>query len=216
MISIAKNLLFNRRLLVVLTIISLSTTLSAEDEKCFVSLMPKDGKSGWEKTVNTTADGYIDGDGCYMAKKFGDFVLRFEFRLKEGSNSGIGLRSEQGQNAAFNGMEIQVLDNTAERYAKLKEWQYHGSIYGVVAAKRGALKKVGEWNVEEISAIGDHIKVTLNGQVIVDAKLHEAAPGGKTLDGKKHHRIFAKDGYIRLCGHGGGVEFRNMRIKEVN
>ncbi len=215
MASMTKKMLFRVQFIALLAIISLSATGRAEDEKCFVSLMPKDGKSGWEKTVTTTPEGYIEGDGCYIAKKFGDFVLRFEFRLKPGSNSGIGLRSEQGQNAAFNGMEIQVLDNSAERYANLKEWQYHGSIYGVVPAKRGALKKVGEWNVEEISAIGDHIKVTLNGQVIVDAKLREAAPGGKTLDGKKHHRIFAKDGYIRLCGHGGGVEFRNMRIKEI-
>ena len=215
MVSMTKKMLFNVRLMSFLAILVFSAPLNAEDEKCFVSLMPKDGKSGWEKTVHTTPEGYIEGDGCYIAKKFGDFVLRFEFRLQPGSNSGIGLRSEQGQNAAFNGMEIQVLDNSAERYANLKDWQYHGSIYGVVPAKRGALKKVGEWNVEEISAIGDHIKVTLNGQVIVDAKLHEAAPDGKTLDGKKHHRIFAKDGYIRLCGHGGGVEFRKMRIKEI-
>jgi len=215
MASMTKKLLFNVHLVAALAIVSLSATLHAADEKCFVSLMPKDGKSGWEKTVHSTPDGYINGDGCYTAKKFGDFVLRFEFRLKPGSNSGIGLRSEQGQNAAFNGMEIQVLDNSAERYAKLKKWQYHGSVYGVVPAKRGALKKVGEWNVEEISAIGDHIKVTVNGQVIVDAKLKEAAPEGKTLDGKKHHRIFAKDGLIRLCGHGGGVEFKNMRIKEI-
>lgn len=213
MISIAKKMMYSCQILVIVAIVS-TTTIAAEE--CFICLMPKDGKSGWEKTVNTTADGYIDGDGCYMDRKFGDFVMRFEFRLKEGSNSGIGIRSVPGQNAAFNGMELQVLDNTAEKYSKLKQWQYHGSIYGVVAAKRGALKKVGQWNVQEIVAKGNHIKITLNGQVIIDANLKEAAPEGKTLDEREHKRLFAKDGHIRLCGHGGGVEFKNMRVKPLD
>ncbi|MBL4885036.1 MAG: DUF1080 domain-containing protein [Planctomycetaceae bacterium] len=211
--SIAKKMMASCQLLIALAILASTVTAG---EKGFISLMAKDGKSGWEKTVNTTADGYLDGDGCYMDRKFGDFVMKFEFRLKEGSNSGIGIRSEQGQNAAFNGMELQVLDNSAAKYATLKEWQYHGSIYGVAAAKRGALKKVGEWNVQEIVAKGDHIKITLNGQVIIDTHLKEAAPEGKTIDGRPHKRLFAEDGYIRLCGHGGGVEFRAMRIKPLD
>jgi len=185
-------------------------------EKGFQSLMPKDGESGWEETVIVTEEGHLDGDGCYIGREFGDFILRFEFRQEPGSNSGIGIRTVRGENAAYSGMEIQVLEDTHPDYANLQEYQYHGSVYGIVPAKRGALKPVGEWNVEEIMAKGDHIKVTLNGQVIVDANLSEAAPGGKTLDGKDHPGLNRDSGHLRLCGHGGGVQFRSMRIKPLN
>lgn len=71
-------------------------------------------------------------------------------------------------------MEIQILDNAAARYARLKPSQYHGPIYCVVPAKRGHLKPVGEWNYEEIIAKGRQITVKLNGVVIADANLDEA------------------------------------------
>ena len=193
-----------------------STTVKAKvehDEKDFVSIFDGKTNAGWEKGVICN-DGCLEGDGCYTDKKLGDFVLRFEFKLKAGSNSGIGIRSEQGKNAAYNGMEIQVLDDSHPKYAGIKDWQHHGSIYGVVPAKTGHLKPTGEWNVEEISAIGNDIKVTLNGTVIVDANLKEVTKNG-TIDGKNHPGLFNKDGYIRLCGHGGGVQFRKLRVKII-
>ena len=44
--------------------------------------------------------------------------------------------------AAYVGMEIQILDDSAERYKNIKPYQHHGSIYGVVAAKTGYQKPV--------------------------------------------------------------------------
>ena len=53
---------------------------------------------------------------------------------------------ESGQ-ASYGGMEIQILDDQSPRYRGwLHDYQRHGSIYGVVAAKTGYLKPVGEWN----------------------------------------------------------------------
>ena len=73
--------------------------------------------------------------------------------------------------AAYVGMEIQVLDSEHPVYRDLHEYQYHGSVYGVIPARRGFLKPTGEWNMEEIVADGNRIKVTLNGEVIaVDRK----------------------------------------------
>ena len=46
----------------------------------------------------------------------------------------------------MSGMELQILDNTADVYANLQPYQYHGSVYGVIPAKKGFLKPVGEWN----------------------------------------------------------------------
>ena len=182
-------------------------------EEGFTPLHGDNDSSGWDKGVKVK-DGLLSGGGRYHAKQYGNFVLRFDFRLKAGANSGIGVRAARGGNAAFDGMEIQVLENTAEKYKKLKEWQYHGSIYGVVAAKRGALKPVGEWNSEEIRALGTRIVVTVNGQVILDADIAEASKDG-TLDGKKHPGLLREVGYLGILGHGGGVDFRNMRIKEL-
>ena len=199
-----------------LACLSVLSSFAVAGEKGFQSLMPEDGKSNWEETVIVTEEGYLDGDGCYIGSEFGDFVLRFEFRVAPGANSGIGIRSVRGQNAAYSGMEIQVLEDSHPKYANLQEWQYHGSVYGIVPAKRGALKPVGEWNTEEIIAKGSEIKVTLNGQVIVDADLTKAAPDGKTIDGKEHPGLKRDSGFLRLCGHGGGVQFRNMRIKTLD
>jgi hypothetical protein len=109
-------------------------------------------------------------------------------------------------------MEIQVLDNSADRYANLKEYQYHGSIYGVVPAKRGFQKPVGEWNSQEIKAVGSRITITLNGTVIVDADIAEIEP----VDGHAHPGLHNKKGHIGFLGHGAGVEFRNLRIKPLD
>ena len=98
--------------------------------------------------------------------------------------------------AAYAGMEVQVLDSDDARYKDwLKPWQRHGSIYGVVAAKPGGMKAVGEWNTEEIQVKGRRVKVTLNGTVIVDADLDEATRNG-TLDGKPHPGLARTSGHI--------------------
>ncbi|MDR1814260.1 MAG: DUF1080 domain-containing protein, partial [Tannerella sp.] len=101
-----------------------------------------------------------------------------------------------------------------EVYKDIKDYQHHGSIYGVVAAKHGAMKPVGEWNEEEIMADGNHIKVTLNGVVIVDADLKEATKDG-TVDHNAHPGLFNKSGHIGFLGHGSPLKFRNIRIRTL-
>ena len=155
------------------------------------------------------------GGNLYTAHQFGDFILKFEFKLPEGANNGLGIRTPMGVNAAYQGMELQVLDDSAERYAKLRPEQYHGSIYDVVAAKRGHQKPVGQWNTQEVRAIGPKITVILNGATIVDADLDEVR---KTIDPKKlakHPGLNRAGGHIGWLGHGSKVEFRNIRIKPI-
>lgn len=85
---------------------------------------------------------------------------------------------------------------------------------------------LGTWNVEEIRAVGDRITVTVNGEVILDGNIREAcqghnvAPdGGKknpyTVDHRNHPGLFNASGHIGLLGHGAGIKFRNIRIKEL-
>ncbi len=176
--------------------------------------------TGWKGDTG----GYVVEDGVLVCKKgghdlrtekqFGDFAFQFEFKLEESGNNGVGIRVPQGGHPASAGMEIQILDNNGPSYKKLKPYQYHGSIYGVVPARRGQQMPLNVWNTEEIVADGSHIKVTLNGHVLVDADIEEAGKP-KTIDGRNHPGLFNKSGYIGFLGHGHQIEFRNLRIKEL-
>ena len=162
------------------------------------------------------------GGNLLTKKEYGNFIFRFEFKLPPGGNNGVGIRAKSvNEDAAYNGgMEIQILDNSAEQYKTLHEYQYHGSIYGVVPAKRNAEKNdyqkpLGEWNCEEIIAKGSKIKVVLNGETIVDADIAEFKTK-PTMDGKDHPGLRREKGFIGFLGHGDPVQFRNLRIKSLD
>ena len=182
-----------------------------------------DGKTltGWTGSVDgyTVEDGAIKclakkGGLLYTDKEYGDFHLKLKFKLTPGANNGIGIRTPKQGDPAYVGMELQVLDDTADQYKNLKEYQYHGSIYGVVAAKRGHQKAVGEWNTQEVIAKGNHIKIILNGETIVDADIAKASDP-KTADGQNHPGLKRDKGYIAFCGHGHDVWFKDIEIKEL-
>jgi hypothetical protein len=154
------------------------------------------------------------GGNLYTKNEYSDFDFRFEFKLTAGANNGVGIRAPLEGDAAYVGMEIQILDNDAPKYKDLHAYQYHGSIYGVVPAKRGFLKPVGEWNTEEIIAKGPKITVILNGTVITDADITEARENG-TMDGKQHPGLKRDKGHIGFLGHGSVVQFRNIRVKDL-
>ena len=153
------------------------------------------------------------GTNLFTKDEYADFELRFEFMLTPGANNGIALRAPTAGDPAYAGFESQILDNAAEQYKGLKEWQYHGSIYGISAATATALRPVGEWNHETITMRGRTIKVELNGVVIVDIDLDKVAPGGKTVSGHKVEGLARTKGHIGFCGHGDRVAYRNLRIR---
>ncbi len=196
-----------------------------EQRDSFVALYNGINLDGWigNKSDYVSENGEIviqptlsGGSGnLFTEKEYENFVLRFEFRLTPGANNGLGIHAPTEGDAAYLGKEVQILDNTAEKYALLKEYQYHGSVYGVVAAKRGFLKPVGEWNQEEVIVKGDLFVVRLNGETILEANLAEASKNG-TLDGKDHPGLMKKKGHIGFLGHGSEVRFRNIRIRELN
>ncbi len=190
---------------------------AAEDG--FVALFDGTDLTGWtgDTTGYVVEDGAIvcgpKGSNLYTAKEYADFTLRFEFKLTPGANNGIGLRAPLKGDAAYEGLEVQVLDSDHDKYKGwLKPHQRHGSVYGVVAAKPEGMKPVGEWNAQEISLVGSRITVTLNGSVIVDVDLAEAAKNG-TLDGQPHPGLARTSGHIGFLGHGDRVAYRNVRIR---
>lgn len=219
----------------VLALVALCLTLGActtmrgdvdDSEKGFTTLFNGKDLTGWEYGEKKVGDGYqvdpdqntihctADGGGnLYTEKEYANFIFRFEFKLEAEANNGIGIRAPLEGDAAYQGMEIQVLDDTGAKYVgKIRPEQHHGSIYDVVAAKPGSLKPVGDWNSEEIVADGRHIRVTVNGQVIVDANLDDVTDEAKL---KKHTGLARTTGHIGFLGHGTRVDFRNIRVKEI-
>jgi Domain of Unknown Function (DUF1080) len=184
-----------------------------------------DGKtlSGW-KLVGGHGPGYVVQDGrivcpadgggnLFTEKEFANFVLRFEFLLAPGANNGIGIRAPYEGDAAYKGMEIQILDDGDDVYkGKIRPEQYHGSVYDLIPARTGFRKPVGEWNQEEITANGRQITVKLNGVIILDANL-DIVKEPKLLE--KHPGAARTSGHIGFLGHGSHVEFRNIQIKEL-
>ena len=179
--------------------------------------------TGWT-LVKKTGPGYIVKDGVLVCpedgggnllteEEFDNFVFRFEFKLTPGGNNGVGIRAPLAGDVAYSGMEIQILDHNHEKYKGwLKPTQRHGSIYDVVPAQGEALKPVGEWNQEEITAQGSKIKIVLNGKTLVDADL-SAIKDPEVL--KKHPGLQRTRGRVGFLGHGSHVEFRNIAIKRL-
>lgn len=195
--------------------------VAAADEPGFVPLF--DGKSlaGWIGATNgyKVEDGTIvcipeKGGNLLSEREYGDFDLKLEFRLAPHGNNGIAIRAPREGHVATLGMEIQVLDNTHAKYATLAPYQYHGSVYGVIPAKRGYLRPVGEWNEQEIRCRGSQVTVILNGETIVDGDVL-AASRPHTLDGKDHPGLKRTTGHVGFLGHGEPVAFRNIRIKPL-
>ena len=214
------------------------SVLTAEEKRRgFEMLFDGTDLSKWhgDKEGYTTVNGtiYVSANfgatgNLYTNKQYRNFIYRFEFCfLESGVNNGVGIRTPEGVDAAYDAMcEVQILDHDAPIYGGLQPYQVHGSVYGVIPAKRVVHKPLGEWGTEEIIVRGDNIKVTVNGEVIVDdnirkvVKGHNVAPDGSnnnpyTVDHRNHPGMFNPRGYISFCGHGAGLKIRNVRILEL-
>jgi len=202
-------------------LLAASVAVAAPDD--FVPLFDGQSLKGW-KLVNGKGPGYVpkngilecpaDGGGnLYTEKEYGNFILRFEYRLSAGGNNGVGIRAPLTGDAAYQGMEIQILDDQHEKYkGRIKPEQHTGSIYDVFPARTGYAKPAGEWNEQEIMAYGSRIQVKLNGVVLIDADLKNVQEE-KVL--AKHPGLRRTSGHVGFLGHGTLVEFRNIRIREM-
>jgi hypothetical protein len=195
-----------------------------EETEGFISLFNGINLSGWQG--DTIAYGVEDGllvtipskgniGNLYTKKEYEDFIIRFEFQLTPAANNGLGIRAPLAGDAAYVGLELQILDDSDPVYANLQPYQYHGSVYGVIPSKRGFLKTVGDWNYEEVTAKGTRITIVLNGTTIVDEDIASPRDNG-TMDHKEHPGLRNKTGHIGFLGHGSLVKFKNIRIKELS
>jgi hypothetical protein len=155
------------------------------------------------------------GGNIYTKEEYGDHVIRLEYKLPPGGNNGLAIRYPGGAvHAATQAMcELQILDDTATRYAKLDPRQFNGSAYGMVAAHRGYLRPVGEWNFLEVTAKGHRLTAELNGTRVLDADISKVT---EFKDKKDHPGQTRLRGHFGFAGHNDPVAFRNIRIKEID
>jgi hypothetical protein len=153
------------------------------------------------------------GGGWLMTEKeYANFELLLEFKIPEKGNSGVALRAPMMGDPAYQGMEIQILDDVwhKEHLKGLRDTQLTGSIYDVVPPSKDATKPVGEWNKYRITAKGRQITIELNGTKIVDANLDEHKDRAD-----KHPGLLREKGHLGLQSHDGRVEFRKLYVKTL-
>ncbi len=177
---------------------------------------------GWQGAVDNyeVVDGAIrckkgKGGNLFTNEEYGDFAVRVEFKLPPAGNNGLAIRYPGKGNPAYDGMtELQVLDSEHKKYANLDKLgrQYHGSAYGMIPATRGYLRKVGEWNFQEVTVKGSTVKVELNGSVILNGDVKKARA---LMDNRAHPGKDLKKGYFGFAGHNDPVEFRNISIRKL-
>ncbi|MCX6897955.1 MAG: DUF1080 domain-containing protein [Verrucomicrobia bacterium] len=214
----------------------LASTLASAGEKGFVPIFNGKNLDGWQGIGGDTSSYYVENGELickdtgkvhiFTTKEYANFILRLEIKLDPGGNNGVGIRTKVSKQPHIEGTEVQVLDDPyyvrgiplqgkePKDWPALKDYQHHGSLYGVVPAKPGHLKPAGQWNQEEIVCDGRRVKVTLNGVVIVDADFDKVKP----IDGHEHPGLFYERGFIGLHAHGNygaKIYFRNMRVKEL-
>lgn len=200
-----------------------SRQANLDEQTGYVSLFNGQNLDGWQlrrsdrggyRVENGSLVCPADGGGyLFTVQEYSNFSLRFDFRLEPGANNGIAIRSPLvDAKPAYEGIEIQILDNQGFRQ-QLKPTQYHGSIYDVAAARRGALRPTGQWNTQEIRCVGPHVTVMLNDIPILDRNLDQVRDPAVL---SKHPGLSRTSGHIGLLGHGSRVEFRNLRVKELN
>lgn len=170
--------------------------------------------AGWEGLLDywTVKDGVLTGSSpqglkfntfLCSKKKYGDFELQFQIRLKGGQgNSGVQIRSEifEPKTFAVKGPQCDI------------GGQYWGSLYGehfggmMKAADAKLVKKVlkpDDFNDYHIKAVGKHVTIKLNGNVTVDGDFPK----------------MPDTGIIAWQLHSGGpmeVTFRNIQFKDLS
>jgi len=200
-----------------------SSTGGAEDEvdEEFKLLFNGKNLDGWQVIGNNPGrwrveNGVLktDGEGggwIATAEEYSNFILHLEFRVPDGGNSGIFLRAPDFGDPAYTGMEVQVLDDYAEKYSTLKPWQYTASLYGLQAPSSRKTKAAGEWQNMEISADNSYIKIVLNGDCVNSVNLIDYMDRTKGHPGIKRRK-----GLIGLQNHNTTIEYKNIKIQRIN
>src|SRR5689334_22535679 len=110
----------SRTILTIFLMLALVSGVQAQSNG-FVKLFDGQTLNGWT-LVGGHGPGYVVRDGTLICpadgggnlqteKEYSDFVFRFEFKLAKAGNNGVAIRAPREGDAAYMGMEIQILDD---------------------------------------------------------------------------------------------------------
>lgn len=182
--------------------------------------------SGWAAT--SKPEGWLVENGLlvckgettgylYTVEQFENFVFQLEYKAAPKTNSGVFFRWSNLEDPVHTGLEMQIWD-TYDQEQMVRNSS--GALYDLVAPSVNAVRPAEEWNQITIKCDRNQIQLTLNGIVVVDADIDQWTTAGKNPDGSDNKFHFAwKDmprrGHIGLQDHGGYIEFRNIKIVEL-
>jgi len=161
-------------------------------------------------------EGYKD---LMTTAQFANFVLKLEWKISPGGNSGILYRVTENHDQDFHtGPEFQIID--APGYPEpLKDWQLSGANYALHPPAKDVVKPAGEWNTSTLVVDGAHVEHWINGEKLVDYELwtkewKEMVAATKFSEWPDYG--LNKAGHVVLQDHGAPVWFRNIRIKVLD
>jgi hypothetical protein len=207
----------------------------AQDKNGWIKLSGENTLTGWHLfkkpgTISawTSINGVIsvdankkEGRGDLVTDAtFGDFELKFDWKVAKGSNSGIIflVQESEAHDATWHtGPEFQVIDNTGYP-DKLESKQMAASLYDLIACPVEYIKPTGEWNSTVIKLEKGKLDFIVNGKKAVSTTLWNAG-WDNLVAGSKFSTLknFAKlsTGKIAIQDHGGGASYRNISIKKL-
>jgi len=212
--------------LVVSTTRAADNELTAEEKKEGYQLLfnGKDLK-GWHRTSAgyggwRVEDGAIcldkGGGMLYADGEYDNFVLKIDFKMSKGCNSGVFLRVGDPKNEVQTGLEVQVQDDAGKKPNR----NSCGSIYDLVAPTKDKVKPAGEWNTYVITCNKNRITVELNGEKITEINVDEWDKPEQRPDGTKHKykkaiKDFPRKGLIGMQDHGQAVCYKNIKLMPI-
>lgn len=179
---------------------------------------PFNGK-GWKIEDGVLSTNPQDGHGgdIVTTKEFSDFEFSLDFKLEEGTNSGIKYCLIKNTSL---GCEYQIIDDARHPDAKLgiNGNRRLAALYDIMPPDTTAkkAKPLGEWNNVRIISKGKHVEHWLNGKKVLayergsdDFKKHIAESKFKDQKGFAE----ATQSSILLQEHGDVIHYRNVKIR---
>jgi hypothetical protein len=143
-------------------------------------------------------------------------MLELEFKIVEGTNSGVFFRTDDIRDPVYTGLEAQV---GGVRPGPIRKGSV-GGVYGLEAPSEIAVNDPGEWNTYRLTCNGSRITVELNDVTTVDMDIARWRVPNMNPDGTWNKfstagAAFPREGHIGFQDHGRPVWYRNVRIKRL-